>query len=177
MFVKIAFLQSADSYERAFYTAVLCIQRGDFAAALERIQRARQLLDPELTVLLAESYKRAYPALVSLQQLAELEEIVEALELRRKRQEEQQKSQGTHRCTAEFGSCQAPEFFRLEHDDEEEQDAVSDTLQHLWRTRLATCEARADTWQQILRVSYCGALWLDSGGGGVRSSCLCTVLS
>ncbi|PHJ24453.1 target of rapamycin [Cystoisospora suis] len=143
---------SADSYERAFYTAVLCIQRGDFPAALERIQRARQLLDPELTVLLAESYERAYPALVSLQQLAELEEIVEAHELRRKRHEEQQKSEGTWRSAVESDSLRTQQFFRHEEEDDEEQEAVLDTLQRLWRTRLATCEARADTWQEILRV-------------------------
>ncbi|KFH18229.1 putative target of rapamycin (TOR) [Toxoplasma gondii MAS] len=81
---------ATDSCEHAFYMAVLRVHRGEFEAALEEIQRARQLLDPELTALLGESYKRAYPALVTLQQLAELEEIVELLQRQRDRREEGQ---------------------------------------------------------------------------------------
>ncbi|CBZ55468.1 Phosphatidylinositol 3-kinase tor2, related [Neospora caninum Liverpool] len=86
---------ATDSCEHAFYMAVLRVHRGDFEAALEEIQRARQLLDPELTALLGESYKRAYPALVTLQQLAELEEIVELLQRQRDRREEGQQLLGS----------------------------------------------------------------------------------
>lgn len=38
---------------------------------------AREILDPELTAMAAESYQRAYGTMVSVQILAELEEVIQ----------------------------------------------------------------------------------------------------
>lgn len=38
---------------------------------------AREILDTELTAMAAESYQRAYGAMVSVQMLAELEEVIQ----------------------------------------------------------------------------------------------------
>ncbi|PFH33616.1 hypothetical protein BESB_078320 [Besnoitia besnoiti] len=182
-----------DSYERAFYMAILGFERGEFQEALEYIQRARQLLDPELTALLGESYKRAYPALVTLQQLAELEEIVELLQRERRRREEGQHDPSSNytsgsvsdaaighksgleawkrfrgpcpvcrgmspcecRCGQEdLGSGDGGQKSYPGGDNEgvEDERVGSEQLRHLWRTRLATCESDAETWQKLLRV-------------------------
>lgn len=54
---------------------------GDSADALHEVRimvgRARDLIDTELTALVAESYQRAYDALLSVQILSEMEEIID----------------------------------------------------------------------------------------------------
>jgi serine/threonine-protein kinase mTOR len=49
-----------DSPDRSLYRAILSVHRNQFPKALQQINRARDLLDPELTALVGESYGRAY---------------------------------------------------------------------------------------------------------------------
>lgn len=49
-----------DSPERSFYKAILAVHRNQFNKALMHINKARDLLDPELTALVGESYGRTY---------------------------------------------------------------------------------------------------------------------
>jgi FKBP12-rapamycin complex-associated protein len=50
----------SDSPDRAFYRAIVYIHKNMFGRALGQISRARDLLDPELTSLVGESYGRTY---------------------------------------------------------------------------------------------------------------------
>ncbi|EGG15157.1 protein kinase [Cavenderia fasciculata] len=68
---------SLDSIEGSFYRAILEVHKDNFTQASCFIERARSLVDTELTALLGESYNRAYKMVVRLQQLSELEEIIE----------------------------------------------------------------------------------------------------
>lgn len=49
-----------DSPDRAWFRAILSIHRGQHHKAQSHINKARDLLDPELTTLVGESYNRAY---------------------------------------------------------------------------------------------------------------------
>ena len=49
-----------DSADRAWFRAILSIHRGQFHKAQSHINKARDLLDTELTTLVGESYNRAY---------------------------------------------------------------------------------------------------------------------
>ena len=49
-----------DLPDRAFYRAILSVHRNQFSKALLQITKARDLLDPELTSVVGESYVRAY---------------------------------------------------------------------------------------------------------------------
>jgi len=64
------------SYEGCLYSAILAIHRVSYRQASGWINKAREMLDPELTALVGESYTRAYRSLMKVQQLTELEEIV-----------------------------------------------------------------------------------------------------
>ena len=66
----------AGSPDRAFFEAVLCVQRSSFDDARVHIEIARQPLDTEMSALLSESYTRAYGVVVRLQMLAELDEML-----------------------------------------------------------------------------------------------------
>jgi FKBP12-rapamycin complex-associated protein len=70
-----------------FYSAMLARYRNDAAAVRVNIAKTRQLLDRDLSAQIAESYARAYPLVVGLQQLSELEELqtlgTEALSVKR----------------------------------------------------------------------------------------------
>ncbi|BGP07821.1 phosphatidylinositol kinase-related protein kinase tor1 [Rhodotorula toruloides] len=65
-----------DSADRAWFRSILSIHRGQFHKAQSQINKARDLLDTELTTLVGESYNRAYDAVVRIQMLSELEEII-----------------------------------------------------------------------------------------------------
>ena len=85
-------VMKVDSPDRAFYRAVLCVHRNQFGKAYQHINKARDLLDGELTALVGESYGRAYKyvkrmlcpphltgvnsVVVRVQMLSELEEII-----------------------------------------------------------------------------------------------------
>eukprot|EP00850_Spirogloea_muscicola_P011604 SM000072S21238 [mRNA] locus=s72:583526:601430:+ [translate_table: standard] len=61
----------------AFFRAVLCVRRAQYAEGREYVERARKLLATELAALVLESYERAYSDMVRVQQLAELEEVID----------------------------------------------------------------------------------------------------
>lgn len=65
-----------DSADRAWFRSILSLHRNQFHRAQSHINRARDLLDTELTTLVGESYNRAYDAVVRIQMLSELEEII-----------------------------------------------------------------------------------------------------
>jgi FKBP12-rapamycin complex-associated protein len=73
---------SEDTVEGSFFRATLEIHRDNYQAAQRFIDRTRDLLDPELTALVGESYTRAYKLVVRVQQLSELEEIIEYKQLK-----------------------------------------------------------------------------------------------
>ena len=50
----------ADSPDRPFYRAILAVHQNQFPKAMGQIAKARDLLDPELTSLVGESYGRSY---------------------------------------------------------------------------------------------------------------------
>jgi len=64
------------SPDRAFFGAILAIQRNHFKEADEFIIRARDGVNSEITATIGESYNRAYSVVVRTQMLAELEEII-----------------------------------------------------------------------------------------------------
>ncbi|XP_033096355.1 serine/threonine-protein kinase mTOR-like [Anneissia japonica] len=66
-----------DTYDGAFYRAVLAVHQDHFAQAQQCINKARDILDTELTARAGESYNRAYGAMVNVQMLSELEEIIQ----------------------------------------------------------------------------------------------------
>jgi serine/threonine-protein kinase mTOR len=49
-----------DSSDRAFYKAIQAVHKNQYARAHTHIIAARDLLDPELTSLIGESYGRSY---------------------------------------------------------------------------------------------------------------------
>ncbi|KAJ3547494.1 hypothetical protein NM688_g5399 [Phlebia brevispora] len=66
----------SDSADRPFYRAILAVHQNQFPKAMAQIAKARDLLDPELTSLVGESYGRSYNTMVRAQMLSELEEII-----------------------------------------------------------------------------------------------------
>uniref|UniRef100_A0AAQ4QZI1 Serine/threonine-protein kinase TOR n=1 Tax=Gasterosteus aculeatus aculeatus TaxID=481459 RepID=A0AAQ4QZI1_GASAC len=66
-----------DTHDGAFYRAVLALHQDLFSLAQQCIDKARDLLDAELTAMAGESYSRAYGAMVSCQMLSELEEVIQ----------------------------------------------------------------------------------------------------
>lgn len=61
-----------DSADRAWFRSILSIHRGQFHKAQSHINKARDLLDTELTTLVGESYNRAYECGVSFLSLLSL---------------------------------------------------------------------------------------------------------
>ncbi|EPX74347.1 phosphatidylinositol kinase Tor2 [Schizosaccharomyces octosporus yFS286] len=69
-------VMKSESPDKAFFSAIVALHRLQFEEASAHITRARDLLDTELTALVAESYNRAYSVAVRVQMLSELEEII-----------------------------------------------------------------------------------------------------
>ncbi|KAI0078720.1 phosphatidylinositol 3-kinase [Panus rudis PR-1116 ss-1] len=69
-------IMKPDSADRPFYRAILAVHQNQFPKALGQIAKARDLLDPELSSLVGESYGRSYNTMVRAQMLSELEEII-----------------------------------------------------------------------------------------------------
>jgi FKBP12-rapamycin complex-associated protein len=69
-------VMKSSSPDRFFFGAILSIHRNQFEEAHAHIDRARGLLESELSALLGESYDRAYLQILRVQMLAELEEIM-----------------------------------------------------------------------------------------------------
>lgn len=117
-------------FEGAFYTAVLHVHRKEWANAANAIDAARRAMDGRLTALMAESYGRAYPSMVTAQTLAEMEEIVEF----RKTEERALASTLRH-------SVNRPNDV-----------AARKSLLSVWRKRLAGCRVDAEVHASILAV-------------------------
>ncbi|OTF77170.1 serine/threonine-protein kinase mTOR-like protein [Euroglyphus maynei] len=66
-----------DSFESAFYEAVIRVHQEDFQQAQYFIDKSRELIDTDLTSMAGESYQRAYPAMVQVQMMSELEEVIQ----------------------------------------------------------------------------------------------------
>eukprot|EP01094_Clydonella_sp_ATCC50884_P002485 TRINITY_DN1189_c0_g1_i1.p1 TRINITY_DN1189_c0_g1~~TRINITY_DN1189_c0_g1_i1.p1 ORF type:complete len:2421 (+),score=972.86 TRINITY_DN1189_c0_g1_i1:126-7265(+) len=66
-----------DTVDGCFFRAVLNMHGERYEEAQEIVNKARQLLDGDLTALVGESYNRAYPDMVRVQQLSEIEEIID----------------------------------------------------------------------------------------------------
>lgn len=66
-----------DTYDGAFYRSVLALHMDQFQLAQQCIDKARDIVDTELTAMAGESYSRAYGAMVNVQMLSELEEVIQ----------------------------------------------------------------------------------------------------
>ena len=67
----------AHTQNGAFFRAVVSIHSEDYVVAKDYIKEARLLMDPVLSVLVGESYTRAYNAMVYIQNLSELDEVID----------------------------------------------------------------------------------------------------
>jgi FAT domain len=117
-------------FDGAFYSAVLHVHRKEWTDAANSIDAARQAMDGRLTALMAESYSRAYPSMITAQTLAEMEEIVEY----RKTEERATASSQKHQVNRPN-----PTQARTE-------------LLSVWRKRLAGCRVDAEVHASILAV-------------------------
>jgi FKBP12-rapamycin complex-associated protein len=66
-----------NTVEGAFLRAVVAVKEENYPQALNYINKVRDTFDSELTAMAAESYERAYGAIVMAQHLTELEEAIE----------------------------------------------------------------------------------------------------
>ncbi|XP_075183475.1 serine/threonine-protein kinase mTOR [Anomaloglossus baeobatrachus] len=66
-----------ETHDGAFFRAVLALHQDLYCLAQECIDKARDMLDAELTAMAGESYSRAYGAMVTCQMLSELEEVIQ----------------------------------------------------------------------------------------------------
>jgi FAT domain len=74
-------LASRVDFDGSFFAAVLHIHRKEWTMAADAIDNARRAMDGRFTALMAESYNRAYPSMVTAQTLAEMEEIIDLQKL------------------------------------------------------------------------------------------------
>jgi FKBP12-rapamycin complex-associated protein len=117
-------------FESAFYSAVLHVHRMEWHMASEAIDAARKAMDGRFTALMAESYNRAYPSMVTAQTLAEMEEIVEYQKI------ERESENGAH----------------LHPANRPNSDEARERLLCVWRKRLAGCRVDAEVHSSILAV-------------------------
>ncbi|RWS10462.1 hypothetical protein B4U79_12736 [Dinothrombium tinctorium] len=66
-----------ETTESSFFQAVLEIHNEHFSAAQLLIDKARDLIDTDLTAMAGESHSRAYGAMVQVMMLSELEEVIQ----------------------------------------------------------------------------------------------------
>ena len=119
---------SENELNGALYRVIVNIHEGSYKRAKLMINRSRILLDKTLSVLVGESYHRAYKQIVVVQMLAELEEILVYKKLQ--------------------ASAEVEDSTELRNDAE-------NYLQHLtrmWTNRLRGCERSVDVWLRILSV-------------------------
>lgn len=117
-------------YDGAFFTAVLHIHRKEWSLAADAIDAARMAMDSRFTALMAESYKRAYPSMVTAQTLAEMEEIIAYRKLEDRTAADSQKHPANR-----------PDAERARRE-----------LLSIWGNRLAGCRVDADVHSPILAV-------------------------
>jgi len=117
-------------FDGAFYSAVLHIHRKEWSFATDAIDAARKSMDSRFTALMTESYRRAYPSMVTAQILAEMEEIIEYRKL-----------EGRAKASSHRHPANRPD--------------LEDAREHLlsvWRNRLAGCRVDAEVHSQIMAV-------------------------
>jgi len=117
-------------FDGAFYSAVLHIHRKEWSIAEDAIDAARRSMEGRFTALMSESYKRAYPSMVTAQTLAEMEEIIAYMKL------EDRAASDVHRHEA---NKQDPKDSRKR-------------LLEVWRKRLAGCRVDAEVHSSIVAV-------------------------
>lgn len=117
-------------FDAAFYNSVLHIHRKEWTSAAEAIDCARKAMDQRLTALMAESYSRAYPSMVTAQTLAEMEEIIEYRKIEER---------------ARVGANRHP--LNRPNADEARKRLIS-----VWRDRLAGCRMDAEVHSSILAI-------------------------
>jgi hypothetical protein len=117
-------------FEGAFFSAVLHVHREEWTMAAEAIDASRKAMDGRFTALMAESYNRAYPSMVTAQTLAELEEIVEY-----------RKSEINSRIASHRNTSGAPDSTE-----------ARERLLSVWRDRLAGCRFDAEVHSSIMAV-------------------------
>jgi serine/threonine-protein kinase mTOR len=117
-------------FDGAFYSAVLHVHRKEWTSAADSIDAARKAMDGRLTALMAESYNRAYPSMVTAQALAEMEEIIEF-----RRTEER------FQTRVEQHPVNRPDC-----------ELARQKLFSVWRDRLAGCRVDAEVHSSILSV-------------------------
>ncbi|VDN02443.1 unnamed protein product [Thelazia callipaeda] len=66
-----------NNQDGSFLRAVMAIRNEQYRDAMAYIEKVRDMCDTELTVMVSESYERAYGAMTLVQQLTELEEAIE----------------------------------------------------------------------------------------------------
>jgi hypothetical protein len=117
-------------FDGAFYSAVLHIHRKEWADAANSIDAARRAMDGRLTALMAESYSRAYPSMVTAQTLAEMEEIVDF-----RKTEERANATALRHPTNRHSAVEARK-----------------NLLSVWRKRLSGCSVDAEVHASLLAV-------------------------
>ena len=117
-------------FDGAFYTGVLHIHRRQWSLAAAAIDAARRAMDSRFTALMAESYKRAYPSMVTAQILAEMEEIIEYRKL-----------EGRSIASAYRHPANRPDV-----------DKARGRLLGVWKDRLAGCRVDVDVHSSIMAV-------------------------
>jgi hypothetical protein len=117
-------------FDGAFYTAVLHVHRKEWSLAREAIDAARAAMDSRFTALMAESYKRAYPSMVTAQTLSEMEEIISYRMLEER-----------YAASANRHPVNRPD-----------KDKARTELLSIWSDRLAGCREDADVYSSILAV-------------------------
>lgn len=65
------------AYDGTFYRAVFALHMENYQLAQQCIDKARDIVDTDLTAMAGESYNRAYAVMVNVQMLSELEEIIQ----------------------------------------------------------------------------------------------------
>jgi FKBP12-rapamycin complex-associated protein len=117
-------------FDGAFFSAVLHVHREEWHLAAESIDAARKAMDGRFTALMAESYNRAYPSIVTAQCLAEMEEIIEYRKI------EKGSQGGAHRHPA----------------NRPDPNEARKRLLSVWRERLAGCRVDAEVHYNIMAV-------------------------
>ncbi|RKP13354.1 hypothetical protein BJ684DRAFT_10183 [Piptocephalis cylindrospora] len=119
-----------DSADRGFFRAILAVHRHDFGLAQRLVDNTRDLLDTELTALVAESYSRAYSVVVRVQMLSEIEEVIRYK---------------VAAATAAASPAPGDEAGMAAR-------AVCMGIRRTWARRLRGCQRNIDIWLRILKV-------------------------
>jgi hypothetical protein len=117
-------------FDGAFFSAVLHVHRKEWTMAADAIDAARKAMDSRFTALMAESYNRAYPSMVTAQTLAEMEEIIEYQKI----EKESQVHAHRHPTNRPNGG------------------EARERLLSVWRDRLAGCRVDEEVHSSILAV-------------------------